>query len=95
MIFESFLNSDIWLILGFSLIILEIFNGSLVFFIPAGVGAILIGVLYKIQESYSFKIFSNWAYALVVWGILSLVISFIIQKYLKNKRATEEDINSY
>ena len=95
MIFESFQSSDIWLILGITLIILEIFNGSLVFFIPSGAGAILIGILYKIQENYLYELFPNWAYALVFWGLLSLVISFLIQRYFKKKKSTEEDVNSY
>ena len=95
MFIETIQNSDICLILGFSLMILEIFEGSLVFLIPAGIGALLIGLLYKLQENYSIELFNNWSYALVYWALISLLISFLIQKFFKKKKSSEDDINIY
>lgn len=95
MFFETVQNSDIWLILAFSLMILEIFEGSLVFLIPAGIGALLIGLLYKLQENHSIELFNNWSYALVYWALISLLISFLIQKVFKKKKSNEDDINLY
>ena len=78
-------NANNWLILGTILIIIELFLiGSFVVFLPAGLAAILIGIIYKIQISTSIIILASWAYALVIWGILSIAISFLIQKYYKD-----------
>ena len=47
-------NANNWLILGTILIIIELFLiGSFVVFLPAGLAAILIGIIYKIQISTS------------------------------------------
>lgn len=87
-------NANNWLILGTILIIIELFLiGSFVVFLPAGLAAILIGIIYKIQISTSIIILASWAYALVIWGILSIVISFLIQKYYKDN--SSKDINDY
>lgn len=87
-------NANNWLILGTILIIIEIFLiGSFVVFLPAGLAAILIGIIYKIQISTSIIILASWAYALVIWGLLSIAISFLIQKYYKDN--SSKDINDY
>ena len=87
-------NANNWLILGTILIIIELFLiGSFVVFLPAGLGAILIGIIYKIQISTSIIILASWAYALVIWGLLSIAISFLIQKYYKDN--SSKDINDY
>ena len=87
-------NANNWLILGTILIIIELFLiGSFVVFLPAGLAAILIGIIYKIQISTSIIILASWAYALVIWGMLSIAISFLIQKYYKDN--SSKDINDY
>ena len=87
-------NANNWLILGTILIIIELFLiGSFVVFLPAGLAAILIGIIYKIQISTSIIILASWAYALVIWGILSIAISFLIQKYYKDN--SSKDIKDY
>ena len=86
-------NPDIWLVIGTVLIIVEIFIGSLVLFLPVGIAGICIGLIFKLQVNFDFIIISNWAYALVIWGIISLILSLLLQKYFKKE--DEEDINSY
>jgi membrane protein implicated in regulation of membrane protease activity len=87
-------NANNWLILGTILIIIELFLiGSFVVFLPAGLAAILVGIIFKIQTSFGFIILSSWAFSLVVWGIFSITLSFLIQKYYKDNSA--EDINDY
>ena len=87
-------NANNWLRLGTTLIIIELFLiGSFVVFLPAGLAAILIGIIYKIQISTSIIILASWAYALVIWGLLSIAISFLIQKYYKDN--SSKDINDY
>lgn len=86
-------NPDIWLVIGTVLIIVEIFIGSLVLFLPVGIAGIFVGLIFKLQVNFDFIIISNWAYALVIWGIISLILSLLLQKYFKKE--DEEDINSY
>ena len=86
-------NPDVWLVIGTLLIIVEIFIGSLVLFLPVGIAGMVVGVIFKLQINFDFIIISSWAYALVLWGIISLILSLLIQKYFKKENG--KDINSY
>ena len=86
-------NPDVWLVIGTLLIIVEIFIGSLVLFLPVGIAGMCVGVIFKLQINFDFIIISSWAYALVLWGIISLILSLLIQKYFKKENG--KDINSY
>ena len=86
-------NPDVWLVIGTLLIIVEIFIGSLVLFLPVGIAGMCVGVIFKLQINFDFIIISSWAYALVLWGIISLILSLLIQKYFKEEDG--KDINSY
>ena len=92
----SFLeNPDIWLISGIVLMIVEVFFGSLVIFLPVGMASLIVGLIYKFQNNFELNISENWAYALVLWGIISIIISYLIQRYFKNNEGGNKDINSY
>ena len=92
----SFLeNPDIWLISGIVLMIVEVFFGSLVIFLPVGMASLIVGLIYKFQKNFELNIIENWAYALVLWGIISIIISYLIQRYFKNNEGGNKDINSY
>ena len=78
-------NPDIWLIAGVGLIIFEIFIGSLVLFLPLGIASLCVGFIFKLQVNYNFIFIEGWAYALVTWGLISIVLSFLIQKFFKSK----------
>ena len=86
-------NPDVWLVVGTLLIIVEIFVGSLVLFLPLGIAGMFVGIIFKLQINFDFIIISSWAYALVLWGIISLILSLLIQKYFKKDNG--KDINSY
>ena len=86
-------NPDVWLVVGTLLIIVEIFVGSLVLFLPVGIAGLCVGVIFKLQINFDFIIISSWAYALVLWGIISLILSLLIQKYFKKDNG--KDIISY
>ena len=88
-------NPDIWLIAGVILITVEVFFGSLVLFLPIGLASMIVGLIYKFQNSFELNIITNWAYALILWGIISLIFSYLIQRYFKNNRDNKKDINSY
>ena len=87
-------NPDIWLIAGVVLITVEVFFGSLVLFLPIGLASMIVGLIYKFQNNFEVSIIDNWAYALVLWGIISVIFSYLIQKFFKNK-VNKKDINSY
>ena len=87
-------NPDIWLIAGVILITVEVFFGSLVLFLPIGLASMIVGLIYKFQNNFEVNIIDNWAYALVLWGIISVIFSYLIQKFFKNK-GNKKDINSY
>ena len=88
-------NPDIWLISGIVLMIIEVFFGSLVIFLPVGMASLIVGLIYKFQNNFELNIIENWAYALVLWGIISIIISYLIQRYFKNNEGGNKDINSY
>ena len=87
-------NPGIWLIAGVILITVEVFFGSLVLFLPIGLASMIVGLIYKFQNNFEVSIIDNWAYALVLWGIISVIFSYLIQKFFKNK-GNKKDINSY
>ena len=86
-------NPDIWLIGGVVLIIFEIFIGSLVWFLPLGIASLFVGLIFKLQIYLNIIIISNWAFALLVWGLISISLSYLMQKFFKKKET--KDINSY
>ncbi len=45
---------------------------------------------FQLQKHLS----SNWAYALVIWGLISIALSYLIQRYFK-KNDDKKDINTY
>jgi membrane protein implicated in regulation of membrane protease activity len=49
-------NPDVWLVIGTLLIIVEIFVGSLVLFLPVGIASICIGMIFKLQVNFDFHL---------------------------------------
>ena len=86
-------NPDVWLIVSAVLIILEIFIGSLVFFLPLGISSLIVGLILKIQLNNDNSIITEWSHSLVLWGLVSIIISFGIQKYFKTDK--KDDVNNY
>lgn len=93
MIIELIENPDLWLIASVLLVILEIFIGSLVFFLPLGISALVVGLILKVQQNTDVLIISEWPYSLFLWGIISIVISYVIQNYFKTNN--KDDVNKY
>lgn len=93
MIVELIENPDFWLIASVVLVILEIFIGSLVFFLPLGISALVVGLILKVQQNSDILIISEWPYSLLLWGIISIVISYVIQNHFKTNN--KDDVNKY
>ena len=93
---ESFLFSgNIWLIIGLTLAIIELTSGTLIFFLPMGLGGLLTGMLLKLQENESIShLISDWTSALIFWAVLSLILSLMLNLLVK-KKDTVKDVNDY
>jgi len=93
--FEYFLNSDFWIILGLILCISELTNGTLVFFLPTGLSGFSVGFLLKLQENQVMpEIFNDWYYIIIFWLIFSIIFALLLRKFFR-RESTEEDINKY
>ena len=88
-------TGNIWLIIGLALAILELTNGTLIFFLPMGVSGLITGLLLKLQENNVLSVFlDNWALTLTFWAILSLILSLLLN-FIVLKKDTSKDINQY
>jgi membrane protein implicated in regulation of membrane protease activity len=88
-------TGNIWLIIGLALAILELTNGTMIFFLPMGVSGIITGLFLKLQENNVLSVFlDNWALTLTFWAILSLILSLLLN-FIVLKKDTSKDINQY
>ena len=87
-----------WVILGIVFILLELVDGSNIFFLPLGVGSLLVSIyLYLSVENLvtEFLILDLWYEVLVLWVVLSVGVSVFIAKFWKKKSDVNDDINNY
>ena len=85
-----------WIILGILFVGLEILDGSLIFFLPIGLGSFLNALLLFLQEYegfFDYQIISIWHHSLVTLAVFSLIFSYSL-RYLNFKR-DNKDINKY
>jgi membrane protein implicated in regulation of membrane protease activity len=95
MIENLLFSGNIWLIVGLVLAIIELTNGTLIFFLPMGVSGLITGTLLKLQESESISVLINdWTAALIFWAFLSLLLSLMLNLLVK-KKDTVKDVNDY
>jgi len=83
-----------WLIFGIIFIGLEILDGSLIFFLPIGLGSFLNALLLFLQEYegfFDYQIISIWHHSLVSLAVFSLIVPYSL-RYLNFKK-NNEDIN--
>ena len=87
-------SGNAWLIIGLLLCILELSAGNLIFFLPMGVSALLIGLILKLQESgYILTLISDWVFAATFWAILALILSIVLNKVIQTEET--DDVNRY
>ena len=88
-------TGNIWLIIGLALAILELANGTLIFFLPMGVSGIITGLFLKLQENDVLSVLlDNWAATLTFWAVLSLILSLLLN-FIVLKKDASKDINQY
>ena len=95
------LFAEFWFILGLLFIILEVtLDGSMIIFLPLGIGGFLNGVVLKIQQSSSIDSLNflpeTWEQTLISFAVLS-VLSSITLRLIARHRKTDStpDVNDY
>ena len=93
---------EIWLIFGLILILGELLDGSAIFFLPLGVGAVLLSLwLYLFNEGVipASWMSAEWYVTLLIWAVLALLTAVMISNWKKmkaqNNKDADKDINDY
>ena len=95
MVEEFLFSGNVWLIIGLILAIIELSNGTLIFFLPMGVSGLLTGLLLKLQENGTLSnLIESWSSALIFWAVVSLGLSLLLNFIVKKKQVTK-DVNDY
>jgi|TARA_B100000315_G_C14420887_1_gene515495 membrane protein implicated in regulation of membrane protease activity len=90
-------QAKVWVILGFILIIVDIFLGSY-FILPIGIAAFLISGLIVAQNRLWFgdyTFFETWRDIAIYFAILSVISIGIIKLIFQKRFENETDINKY
>jgi len=93
---------QLWVIAGLMFILLELTDGSAVFFLPMGLASLLLAALLKLQEQDALPyavIPQAWYWLLAFWIGLALVCFVAISRlrpfFFKRQDDNGEDINQY
>jgi len=85
-----------WIILGIIFIGLEIFDGSLIFFLPIGLGSLSNALVLYIQDfefMFDYQLLLVWHHTFISLAIFSLIFSYSLR--FLNFKKDKEDINKY
>tara|TARA_Y100001968_G_C18795510_1_gene453216 strand:- start:213 stop:518 length:306 start_codon:yes stop_codon:yes gene_type:complete len=85
-----------WIILGIIFVGLEILDGSLIFFLPIGLGSFSNSLLLYLQEfefMFDYQLVSVWHHTLISLAVFSLIFSYSL-RFLNFKKDIE-DPNKY
>ena len=96
---EYIFNPTLWSILGLILIVLELTDGSKIFFLPFGLASIANGILIYFQNNGSFNeiiILKYWHSPLISVGLLAIAFALILRLLSSQKKDDDSsDINEY
>ncbi len=88
-----------WLILGAVLLALELLDGSLLFFLPAGLGAWLAAGILKLQLSnqlFGHVWLDSWSDVLVAFAASTAIAMAGVRLYVRLRPGSpQNDINDY
>ena len=85
-----------WIILGIIFVGLEILDGSLIFFLPIGLGSFSNSLLLYLQDfefMFDYQIISVWHHTFISLAVFSLIFSYTL-RYL-NLKKDNKDVNKY
>lgn len=90
---------EVWIILGIVLILAELTDGSAIFFLPFGLGALSNALLVSLQSSENLPSvleFSEWWNMLISWALLAVVALGLLRLIFSfRRRKKDQDINEY
>ena len=92
-----FYFAQVWLAIGLLFIILEITDGSAIFFLPLGLAGFILGlILFLVENDFlqASLVLDKWYWIVASWIILSVIIALIISMVQK-KPKDDSDINQY
>ena len=87
-----------WIVIGIAFLVLELFDGSTIFFLPLSLSSFLTSTYVLALESLflpSVLFFDKWYEILLLWAICGLVISFVLAKFWKRSSLYDDDVNNY
>ena len=87
-----------WLIIGIALVVMELVDGSFVFFLPLGIGSFGNALLTKLANSdvaLIAAISDTWYSKVVTLGVIALVAAYGLRLYSHRKNSDQSDINDY
>ncbi len=89
---------QVWIIIGIIFVLLELTDGSAIFFLPLGIGSFFESLyiyIADIQLISPFLIIDKWYFLIVMWAVLSLITSLLISTFWKRNTEDNKDINQY
>ncbi|MGB1863216.1 MAG: hypothetical protein ACPHOL_02805 [Candidatus Puniceispirillum sp.] len=92
---------ELWLILGLLFVMLEVtLDGSMVIFLPLGIGGFMNAAALKIQQNIPMDSFSflpeTWEQTLISFAIFTALASIILRLVVRHKKTdTTPDVNDY
>ena len=87
-----------WIIVGIAFLILELLDGSAIFFLPLGLsGFVTSSYVFALKNMFlpSILFFDKWYEILLLWALLGLFISFLLVRFWKKASTTDDDVNNY
>ncbi len=88
-----------WIIVGIAFLILELLDGSAIFFLPLGLSSFVTGsYVFALKNMFlpSILFFDKWYEILLLWALLGLLISFLLVRFWKKASiADDDDVNNY
>lgn len=90
--------SQAWIAIGLVMIILEIFEGSRIFFLPWGMSALLIGIgLYLIESGilFAWLLPNQWYVIVAFWSLMSIAMTVLLNSLRRRAEKNTVDINDY
>ena len=93
---------QVWVIVGIVFLLLEIIDGSAIFFLPLGISAqLMASLIYLVNASIvpHTLIPASWYWLLVYWISFAVLVTLLIIKIRKYKRTKAlgggDDVNNY
>ena len=87
-----------WIILALLFLILEVFDGSAIFFLPLSASGFVVSAYVFMLETYFFSWplkLDMWYEILLGWAIFGILFSYLLTKFWKNSSDVNDDINQY